>query len=372
MYVSFPPPRAPFLWAKLLCLTDSWTGHNEEYLRDCWKVVDGMVVNGGLTGATPRILRPIVGPLVTWNLRRNIKRIKNHLEPIYRQRLQVLCERSRGAGFNDKESSTTQDLFQKMLQYAQRERPDEIHDLDSMTKRLCFANFAAVHQTSLLVTNMLLNILSSDSEFNTISALRDEVGRIVGTEDGAKWTKYKVAQMIKSDSVARETLRLNSNTNRGVFRKVLVEGIKTDDGIELPKGAFISFLARPLQCDPETFDDPFRYDPFRFSRTREAPVTATPAKGKHASNNLNFVSTSPEHLPFGHGSHSCPGRFLVDFEMKMIISYFLMNYDIEFPAEYGGKRPANRWMAEALAPPPGARVRVKRRSGPSWPQKAVA
>ena len=183
---------------------------------------------------------------------------------------------------------------------------------------------------------------------------------IIGPDSNTKWTKYKVAQMIKSDSVARETMRLHSNTNRGVFRKVLVEGIKTEDGIELPKGAYVSFLGRPLQCDPETFEDPFKYDPFRFSRVREkAPRDE---KGRSITSNLSFVSTSPEHLPFGHGGHSCPGRFLVDFEVKMIVAYLLMNYDVEFPAEYNGQRPANRWMAEALMPPSGARIRIKRRS----------
>ncbi|KUM65394.1 hypothetical protein ACN42_g1684 [Penicillium freii] len=104
--------------------------------------------------------------------------------------------------------------------------------------------------------------------------------------------------------MARETMRLHSNTNRGVFRKVLVEGIKTEDGIELPKGAYVSFLGRPLQCNPETFEDSFKYDPSRFSRVREkAPRDE---KGRSITSNLSFVSTSPEHLPFGHGGHSCP------------------------------------------------------------------
>lgn len=290
-------------------------------------------------------------------LRQSIEQVKKHVEPIYRQRVQALSQQNSA---EKPASDETQDLFQQMLRYAQRERPGELHDLPSMCRRLCFANFAAVHQTTLLVTNMVLNIVSSDPQHNTISVLRDEVKDVIGPDSNAKWTKYKVAQMIKSDSVARETMRLYSNTNRGVFRKVLVEGIKTEDGIELPKGAYVSFLGRPLQCDPETFEDPFQYDPFRFSRMREQAPRDT--KGRSSASHLSFVSTSPEHLPFGHGGHSCPGRFLVDFEVKMIVAYLLMNYDVEFPAEYKGQRPANRWMAEALMPPSGARIRIKRRS----------
>lgn len=326
-------------------------GRKDEYLRDCLKTADGIVLNGGLTGASPLVLRPIVGPIFSWKLRRNVGDIKRHFEPIYRQRLRDLEDSSIG-------DPEPQDLLQRMLRYAQKERPDELDNFDIMTKRLCFANFAAMHQTGILVTNMLLNIMGSDARFNTISVLRDEVTRIIGTGDGCEWTKYKVAQMVKADSVARETMRLNSYTNRGLFRKVMVDGIVTEDGIKLPKGAYISFLGHPLQCDAASFEEPFEYDPFRFSRAREA---AADHEGRPGLRNFSFVSTSPQHLPFGHGNHSCPGRFLVDFELKMIIAYVLMNYDMEFPAEYGGKRPPNRWVAEAFAPPSGAKIRLKRR-----------
>ncbi|RHZ55175.1 uncharacterized protein CDV56_107749 [Aspergillus thermomutatus] len=326
---------------------------DEEYLRDCWKVVDGMVMNGGLTGALPRALRPILGPAVTWKLRQDIQRIRQHFAPLYHQRLSMLDEGD--------QQDKPQDLLQKMLEFARNERPDELRDLDSMTRRLCFANFAAVHQTSLLVTNILLNVLDSDHDFDTVAALRDEVHRIIGPDGTGQWTKSNVARMFKADSIARETLRLHSNTNRGVFRKVLVDGLTTEDGIKLPRNSYVSFLARPLQCDPEKFESPLRFDPFRFSRLREtASVEAGTEKPR--GSNLSFVSTSPEHLPFGHGNHSCPGRFLVDFEVKMILAYVLNNYEIQFPADYGGRRPASKWVAEALAPP-AARIRVRRRAG---------
>ena len=75
----------------------------------------------------------------------------------------------------------------------------------------------------------------------------------------------------------------------------------------------------------------------------------------------SFLTTSADFLPFGHGKHACPGRFLIDFELKMIIAYVLMNYDVKFPDVYGGKRPANRWLAEAYLPPDDAKILVKRR-----------
>lgn len=318
----------------------------------CAKVLDGIVLNGALTGASPKPLRPFLGPLFSWKLHRDIRKVKAHFEPLLHERLQILetCK--------DDSSKQPRDFLQMMLRYAQKERPHELRDVDVLTRRLCFANFASMHQTTILVTNILLNIVGSDPEYNIISALRDESRRIFGSDDKMAWTKAKVARMVKADSVARETLRLHSFSNRGLFRKVMVDGIVTEEGIELPKGALVSFLGHPLQCDPDTFDNPFHYDPLRFSRAREATADAD---GKPGLTNLSFVSTSPEHLPFGHGSHSCPGRFLVDFEVKMIISKILSQYDVEFPPDYNGERPANFWLTEAFTPPPGARLRVKKR-----------
>lgn len=300
----------------------------------------------------PRGLRPLLGRLFSWTLQRDIAKVKKHLMPLLEKRLQEVEHRDK------KEPTKPRDFLDMMLRYAKENRPEELNDLDTLTRRVCFANFAAMHQTTLLITNLLLNIVGSNAEFETITGLRDEAERIVGPIDAATWTKAKVARMTKTDSAARETLRVNSSTNRGLFRKVLVGDLVTEQGIVLPQGSMISFLTYPLQNDAEKYEDPERFDPFRFSRPREA---SPGDDGKPGLAHLSFVSTSPEHLPFGHGSHSCPGRFLVDFEVKMIMSYILEKYDLQFPAEYNGQRPPNVWIAEAMFPSPGAQIQIRSR-----------
>ncbi|KAL5044867.1 hypothetical protein BDW71DRAFT_185473 [Aspergillus fruticulosus] len=317
---------------------------NEQYLKDSLDTIDGCVVNAGVVGGCPPILRPLIGPIVGLKPRLANKRVRKHIEPLYRARMEALKQPI---------EDQPQDHFQMMMRFAQRERQDELYSLDAMATRVTAANFGSMHQTSIQVTNMLLNILASDEEYNTIAVLRDEVEQVLGSDTA--WTKAKVSKMIKADSVARETLRCHSFGGRAVFRKVLVDGVTTDAGLPLPKGTLFCFLSQPAHVDEDTYDDPSKYDPFRFSRVREAATD--PAK----AGSVSFVSTGPNYLAFSHGKHACPGRFLVDFEFKMIIAYVLKNYDIQFPEEYGGKRPPNRWVAEAVFPPRGARVLVKRR-----------
>lgn len=122
----------------------------------------------------------------------------------------------------------------------------------------------------------------------------------------------------------------------------------------MPCGSMVSLLNWAAQTDSESFPDPHKFDPFRFSRERELQTDkdATPQ---------TFVTTGPLYMTFGHGRHACPGRFLVDFEMKMILAYLVMNYDIKFPERYGGKRPENRWISEAIFPPMQGTIMFRRR-----------
>lgn len=53
-----------------------------------------------------------------------------------------------------------------------------------------------------------------------------------------------------------------------------------------------------------------------------------------------------------------PGRFFVQAELKMIIAYLVLNYDVKPLA----KRPANKWIGSAVVPPDKETVWVKRKT----------
>jgi hypothetical protein len=294
------------------------------------------------------MLRPLVGRIAGLKAQLAQRKVRIHFESTYRARLETLKFAK-----DEPQHTEPQDHLQLMLRYAQKERPHELYDIDNMSRRLTASNLGSMHLTSMQVTNMLLNILGSDAEYNTISILRDEVAQVMG--NATKWTKGHITKMVKADSVARETLRCHSFGGRAIFRKVMVDKMETDTGVKVPKGTIFSFLGQPAQMDEDNYKEPWKYDPFRFSRVREAATSSALMKTP------SFVTTGPEHLPFGHGKHACPGRFLIDFELKMIIAYVLTNYDIKFPEEYGNKRPANKWLMEVSMPPNGVKMMVKRR-----------
>ncbi|CAM1504814.1 Fc.00g024050.m01.CDS01 [Cosmosporella sp. VM-42] len=324
---------------------------DKEYLQTALSINQRLIMNAGVTGACPHFLRPVVGRIFEFSVLTYLKKMKKWFLPLYKQRLETLKHDR-----DDPNYEEPQDQLQMMLRFAEKERPHELHDEELILRRLAANNFGSMHQTALQVTNLILNVLGSDAEFNTIAVLRDEIDRVISSDESELWTKAKVSQMTRSDSIGRETLRLQSFGGRAIFRKVMTNDFKTQEGYHIPRGSILSFLSQPAHLDAENVEDPLKFDPFRFSRIREIAATKDEKVPP-----VSLVSTGPDFLPFGHGKHACPGRFLIDFELKMILAYVLRNYDIEFPESYNGQRPPNYWLTEAVFPPNGAKVRVKRR-----------
>jgi cytochrome P450 len=150
-----------------------------------------------------------------------------------------------------------------------------------------------------------------------------------------------------------------------MIRKVISpKGVMTEDGYLLPNGSTLSILSHPIHNGEEFFGNAENFDPFRFSRIQEAPNQGPGMEeSKGDSSNLSFLATGPTYLPFGHGKHACPGRNLVDFELKIILAEIVTKYDIARAPEYNGKIPEGVWITEAVMPPFGAKIRVRRRRG---------
>lgn len=96
------------------------------------------------------------------------------------------------------------------------------------------------------------------------------------------------------------------------------------DGVALPKGTRMFFVARPAMLDPRHFADPQRYDPWRWMK-REA--------GEGAPEKAHDVRA---YLQFGAGARVCPGRHLATVEMRLALSMLMKSFSVELamdPAE---------------------------------------
>ncbi|KAF9496752.1 cytochrome P450 [Pleurotus eryngii] len=159
---------------------------------------------------------------------------------------------------------------------------------------------------------------------------RIEVEQTLEQEGG--WTKSALNKFTKIDSIVRDIARFHGLTSFGISRRTITDGFLSD-GVVIPAGYEVAFDLRRIHFNPEVYRDPYRFDPFRFSKIRAET-----------------------------GRHVCPGRFFASVQLKVIITNFLLNYDTKIPADQT-TRPKNVVFAGAIFPPLNAHLLVKPRRG---------
>ena len=263
-------------------------------------------------------------------------------------------------------------------------------------------------------TNLLLDLLSSNPRLRYLEALTDEVAAINESNSG-DWSKAALAAMTRTDSALRESMRYSGFVVWGLQRKVVArDGVTLPDGTHLPYWSTVEVPAWGIHHNDQVYDNPFEYDALRFSRQREAlsgehqkvhvgeeglvegeegydeskeqgsKMNGSTKPEKDLSKvlegkNLSTVTTGSQFMQFGrqsdpyvslsgcitdklftgHGKLSCPGRFFAVQEIKLMMAYMLLKYDIK----YLPSKPAAKWLGTFALPNTSATITVRRKQG---------
>lgn len=95
------------------------------------------------------------------------------------------------------------------------------------------------------------------------------------------------------------------------------------NGLRIPKGARIVLPTAAINMDREFFQDPETFDGFRYYRLRTA--------NEEARNTNQMVTVGKKDLTWGYGRHACPGRYIAEVVMKLVVIEFLARYEICLP-----------------------------------------
>ncbi|KZT24788.1 cytochrome P450 [Neolentinus lepideus HHB14362 ss-1] len=278
----------------------------------------------------PRFLEPLVGQFAT-NIPSQIQLGMRLLKPVLDERTQILEDA-------DGDWSALPD---DMLSWLMESVPKD-ETLDTMTRRLLGVNVAAIHTIAHTFSHGIF-YLASNKEL--IAPIRKEVEDAIA-EDG--WTKTAMGKLYLLDSFLKEVLRFNG-AQAWSLNRIALKDWTFSDGTFIPKGTSIAACATPVHMDETVYPDPQKFDAYRFYRMMEHHDSEV---GQHL-----LVKTSLEYLPFGHGT--CPGRFFAANQMKLMIGYLLLNYDIEL--ETPGVMPKRVWFEAAVRPNPNANILYRKR-----------
>jgi cytochrome P450 len=268
----------------------------------------------------PKPLKPIVARTLS-NLPSQIRQETEFIRPMVEERFARMEEF--GEDWDDKPND--------MLMWLMSEAKGAERSLEGLARRLLFVNFAGIHTTSIVTTNVLYCLLSNPEY---VEPLRHEVETAVAEEG---WTKAAMDKMHKIDSFVRESMRTHS---AGIlsFNRLVLRPFTFSNGVTVPPGTMIAAPTDPIHKDGDIYPNPEEFDGFRFAKLRERDGNA----------GCQATSTSAEHLQFGFGRHACPGRFFAINEVKAFLAHIIVTYDIKF--ESGKQAPPSLIISSARIP----------------------
>ncbi|KAJ8594564.1 cytochrome P450 [Rhizopogon salebrosus TDB-379] len=259
------------------------------------------------------------------NLERNIDSATVLLRPAVEARVREL---DKIPGLDEQKI----DLLTRLV----RRSAGEDGSLRNLTTRLLGFTIAVASTPSNTFTHALY-YLAANPEL--AQALRDEVDPIV-RRDG--WNIQSEDKLSKIDSFLKESARINGVSSLGFFRQAMRD-ISLSDGTLLPKGCFVAVSLPPFHLDSTTYEAPREFRPFRFLDHPQCGMT----------------TVTPQWLYFGQGKHTCPARFLLTHQLKVMFAYMVSTYDIRIAEQ--SSRPPNFIFGEGIVPNLSACISYRRR-----------
>ncbi|KZL81200.1 cytochrome p450 monooxygenase [Colletotrichum incanum] len=177
-----------------------------------------------------------------------------------------------------------------------------------------FLSTVAIHTTTDLLGQVLVDLAKNPE---IIKDLQKEALDVL--KDGG-WKKTSLYSMKLLDSVVKESQRIKP-LQLASMQRVATTDVTLSDGTFIPKGTCVC-VSSHAHWDPKVYPEPEHWDGYRFYRMREQTGQ---------ENVSQLVSTSPEHLGFGHGKHACPGRFFAANEIKIALVHILLQYEWKIP-----------------------------------------
>jgi cytochrome P450 len=132
-------------------------------------------------------------------------------------------------------------------------------------------------------------------------------------------------------------------------QRVAMRSYSFKDGLKVPAGTVLSFPNLRYNTDP----DNWAADATTFNGKRWLHRRA----GFDASK-YQFASTAENAFDWGAGLHACPGRFMADITIKLILISLVTNYDMKLP-EGSPERPVESRRFTDMTPDTSTPVLIR-------------
>ncbi|KAI1845528.1 hypothetical protein JX266_008386 [Neoarthrinium moseri] len=199
---------------------------------------------------------------------------------------------------------------------------------DQLAQDEFILNVASITSSAAVALSIIYDLIDHP---DSLQEIKEEISRVFG-------------------DFMKESLRLHTLQQLTVQRAALVPWT-FKDGFQLPAGTNISFASQQLNLDEDVYPDAQTFDAKRFLRKRE----------NIDPNKFHFASVSDDSIIFGAGFHDCPGRFLAQDVLKLMLIQLLMRYDFKLSGA-SQSRPPDIAYNFSVMPNIGTQLLMKEKS----------
>ncbi|KAJ3744103.1 cytochrome P450 [Lentinula detonsa] len=314
---------------------------DEEYCELARQFTDDVLLMGPvLKFLVPKLLRPWAG-LAYRSIFKHQERMEKLLTPLIESRRNL-------------RRNSVSDMPNDMLSWLMEDSPlDKEHSTRSLSMRMLNVIFVALHTTTKTFIHALY-YLASQPQY--ISILREEVEQQFDPDDLTTWTREALGRCVKLDSFLKETLRLKG-LGAIWMPRLAVSDFTFSDGTHIPSGYYVATAATAVHEDNNLYESAHEFDGLRFASMRKGPKTLDGLENEKDWQ-YRMTGNSESYLAFGGGRHLCPGRFFASMEMKCLLAYLVLRYDLKMK---DGVRPSDEWFGPTLNPARNGEVLFCRR-----------
>ncbi|KAF2208098.1 hypothetical protein CERZMDRAFT_3816, partial [Cercospora zeae-maydis SCOH1-5] len=317
---------------------------NQALLDDCVHFTHDAIRCIIVNTLLPTLLEPLMNLVALPNWYHYFK-VRNIIAPIIQQRIADI--EAEASSNPDTKLDIPDDYITWHIRTARAEAKPWALDISWTVRCLLALEFATIHTTLITGSNAILDIFSSQTDIQ--SSLREEAERVQQQQQQQQqpiWSKQSLAKLLRTDSCLRESMRIGDFASLNARKVVHPHGMH--DAVEnftAPHNSSVAVLSYSRHHDPDIYSNPNTYDPYRFSQEWLR------------LQNLSMTSVGKDNMAFGMGRHACPGRFFAQQELKLLVAFLVMHYDVRQLEE----RPKNLNMGGSGAPPSSATIWVRRR-----------
>ncbi|KAI1370089.1 cytochrome P450 [Hypoxylon crocopeplum] len=305
---------------------------------------NSLFAGNAVINCLPPFVRPLLGPLVASPTKFYQYRCQRILIPFVEERIALWKETNEAESMPD-------DFLHWLIPSCAKAGLEQL-DPARIAMRLLALNTMFIFAMGYVFAHCVFDLYGSPSRDEFLSSLETECQDVWEAHHGLS-SKEAVDCLYRIDSAVRESMRISDVGVTSLPRDVVSGAIDIGHGIQVPQGVRMVFPTQPIHLDPEHYDNPLRYDAFRFIRNPNG--LAQPRQRERGDQLL--TSVSPSFLAFGYGRHACPGRWFVAQTIKQALAYVVMNYDVELV----GGTVRRKALLNMMVPPTDAQIRIRRK-----------